>query len=212
METELLIRRLAREAARQRRSPWRIERALLVGSAAGFATAAGVVLLVLGSRPDLLDSLSGGAALMKVAIGATVAAASFQLLRRLSRPGTRPMDGPCICLMVIAGLIASGHLLAAEQTATPAAVIDAAPAYGGKIALFSGLPLLVLLLALAPAAPTRLAGTGAAAGLMASALGGMGFAIWCPAEDILFVVSSYGLASLLAMIAGAVLGRALLRW
>lgn len=76
-----------------------------------------------------------------------------------------------------------------------------------------GLPALAgLMWALRGLAPTRPAAAGAAAGLLAGALGALGYALACTELGLAFVALWYSLGVALSAALGALLGPRLLRW
>jgi hypothetical protein len=80
------------------------------------------------------------------------------------------------------------------------------------IPLLSIAPLAAVLTILRRAAPASPALAGAAAGLLAAALGATLYAFHCFDDSPLFVVTWYSLAAIPIVLAGAILGRRLLRW
>ena len=71
---------------------------------------------------------------------------------------------------------------------------------------------LALIFALRGLAPTRLALTGAAAGLMAGGLAAAVYGLWCQEQAAPFVMVWYSAGVAIAALAGALAGRRLLRW
>jgi hypothetical protein len=61
-------------------------------------------------------------------------------------------------------------------------------------------------------APTRLREAGFAAGLLAGALGAIGYSLHCPEESLAFVAVWYTLGIVVSGALGALLGPRLLRW
>jgi hypothetical protein len=212
MDTQDLIDRLAAEGAARPASCWTLELRLALGTAAGFGAVALAVLATLGLRPDLAPSLLHGAGLMKFGGGVALAAGAFHLLRRLGRPGTPPVDAVCLGLFALALAVVLGALALARVTAPLDAVLRATPHYAWMMVALGLMPLGAVLIALRGAAPTRPEETGAVAGLLAGAVASLGYALWCPADDVLFVAVSYGAAVLATVATGALAGARLLRW
>ena len=210
MRTDQLILALGADAP-ARRDRWTIERRLALGAALGFAGVAGAVIALGGVRDDLLETF-GGAGLAKFGGGIALAAGAFHLLRRMGRPGTAPVDGVCMGLFALALAIVLGVVAAAQVTAPLAAAVASTPHYAWLMVLLSAIPLATVLTALRAAAPTRPREAGAAAGLLAGAVTALGYALWCPADDALFVAVSYGAAIAVTVAAGALIGARLLRW
>lgn len=73
-------------------------------------------------------------------------------------------------------------------------------------------PFAVIIWALHRAAPTNLIRAGALGGLAAGAVSATGYALHCVDDSLPFVALWYGGAIVICTIAGAVLGRRLLRW
>lgn len=188
-----------------------LELRLACGAALGLLGVAGVVILWGGVRADLPQTLAG-AGLAKFGGGVALAAGAFHLLRRMARPGTPPIDGVCMGLFALAAAVVLGVIAAAQVTAPLSAAIRSAPRYAWMMGLLSAIPLATLLIALRAGASTRPAGAGAAAGLLAGAVTALGYALWCPADDALFVALSYGTAIAATVAAGAFAGARLLRW
>jgi hypothetical protein len=68
------------------------------------------------------------------------------------------------------------------------------------------------LLAMRGLAPTRLRAAGTAAGLLAGAVGAIGYALHCPEAALAFVAAWYTAGIALAGALGAALGPLVLRW
>ncbi|MFO7856920.1 MAG: NrsF family protein [Paracoccaceae bacterium] len=210
MDTDALVRTLAAEN-RPAADRHKVERSLALGAAAGLAGVVAAVLALGDVRPDLLETL-GGAGLSKFGGGVALAAGAFHMLRRLGRPGTGAIDGLCLGLFALAAAIVAGVVATAQVTAPLDAVLRQTPRYAALMILLSAIPLATVLPALRVAAPTRPAGAGAAAGLLAGSLTALGYALWCPADDALFVAVSYGAAIATTALAGCLLGARVLRW
>jgi hypothetical protein len=212
MRTDDLIAQLSEAGAAAPAGRWSLERRLAFGVAGGFVSVAVIVLIILGLRPDLGASLLHGAGALKLGGCGLLAAGAFHLLRRMGRPGVPPVDLPCVALFGLALAVVALSLATAPVMAPLDAALRATPHYAWMMVALALLPLMGVLLALRQAAPTRLAETGAVAGLLAGAVASLGYALWCPADDVLFVTVSYGAAMLATALAGAALGSRLLRW
>lgn len=211
MRTEDLIRDLAADLAPA--DPWRIERRVAAAAAGGLALALGVVLATLGARPDLAATLATGSGLLKFAGGAMVAMLAMRLCCRLSRPGLRPIA----CRMTVALILcvialATAVVLLADRAPPILSVLRSAPVCTWAVVALSLVPLAASLAALRAGAPERPALAGAAAGLVSGALGALAYAVWCPADDPLFVAVAYGAALAVSAGVGAVAGSLALRW
>jgi hypothetical protein len=81
-----------------------------------------------------------------------------------------------------------------------------------NIIFLSLVPLTAVVYALRQGAPMSPAVTGAAAGLLAGAVGGYGFSMHCMDDSPLFVAIWYTLAIGLMALTGLMVGRYWLRW
>jgi hypothetical protein len=211
MKTDDLIDRLASDLAPA--DPWRIERRVAAAAAGGLALALGVILATLGARPDLPATLATGAGLLKFAGGAMTAMLAMRLGCRLSRPGLRPVLCPTTMALALGvAALGTGAVLLAGRAPTLGAILRSAPVCTWSIVALSVVPLAAGLIALRAGAPERPALTGATAGLAAGALGALAYAVWCPADDPLFVAVAYGGALAASAGIGAIAGRIALRW
>ena len=80
------------------------------------------------------------------------------------------------------------------------------------IPLLGVAPLAAGMWALRQAAPVRPALTGAVVGMLSAGIAGFLYALHCTDDSPLFVAIWYSLATALLTLAGALLGRRLLRW
>jgi hypothetical protein len=212
MKTDELIGLLGQDAPAIAARPFapRLLGAALVGVAVS-----GVILVGwLGLRP-LEPAMHSPPFWMKAAYTALFALAGLLASVRLARPGGR--IGPALGLVVVA--VAWLAMLAMMETMrTPAA---------GQPHLWLGwswkmCPLRILALA-APVfvaalwlmrrmAPTRLALTGAAAGLFAGGVGATIYGLYCEETAAAFVVVWYSLGMAACAAIGAAVGARLLKW
>lgn len=176
---------------------------------------AGVMLFVLGPRPDMAAAVMQPHFWVKLGVMALIAACAVPALTGLSRPGGRPGHG-----LLLAGLIAAGLLTAGliNLALTPAgARADALLGHSWAacllmVSLFS-LPLFAAsVIGLRRMAPTRLRAAGLAAGLAAGGGAAAIYSFSCTETSLTFLASWYLLAVALVGLAGALLGPRLLRW
>ncbi len=168
-----------------------------------------------GLRPDLLDVLGNPMLWAKLAFPGSVAAISLLWVVRLSRPGMPAGRLPSSLALPILGmaLLAAWALVQAAPADRAALVMGttwrvctlnialvAAPVFAGSFWALKGL------------APTRLALTGAVAGLMAGAAGAVVYALHCPELEAPFLLIWNGLGMLLPAALGAALAPRLLKW
>lgn len=151
----------------------------------------------------------------KLAYAGLLAGGAGWLTARLSLPLSH-LNAPRLALVgVVAGMALLG--LAALLAAAPAA--RAAALFGRSwwrcplIIAGVALPALAALLwTVRGLAPTRLRAAGFAAGLLAGALGAIGYALHCPEESLAFIAVWYTLGVLASGALGALLGPRALRW
>ncbi len=179
------------------------------------AAAAGVSFLAFaGVRTDLMAS--GFAPTMtKAALGLSLAAVSIVGAFRLSRPEvkTAPAAKGLIAIAVILGLVIATDFWSQGLDAWRMRLF-------GKsvlpcltlIPLLAALPLAASLAALRRGATTKPAAAGALAGLASAGLAIVAYGLFCTEDSPMFIATWYSLAALVAGLAGAALGRLLLRW
>lgn len=211
MKTDELIQLLSRGAGPAPRgvAARRLGPAAVLGGLAAAALAA----LMLGWVPLALWSLPGP--WFKLAYAGALALAAAWLAARLGRPVPR-VGAPLAALAAV--LVAALGVGLGSWWQTPAA--ERAAALMGHSALQCpwnvlglALPALaVALWALRGLAPTRPVAAGAAAGLLAGALGALGYALACTEPALPFVAAWYTLGMLMTATLGALLGPRLLRW
>lgn len=179
----------------------------------GSLVAALGALVTIGPIPQVM--FSGDALWLKLAYTGSLALAAAWLSARLSRPASATAV-PWIVLMVVATVFAvlgavalaqmpGGQRLSAvlgtSWTLCPWAVLALSlPSLAGSLWALRGL---------APVRP-RLAGL--AAGLLAGALGALGYSLACIEESMAFVAAWYTLGIVLTGALGAALGPRVLRW
>jgi hypothetical protein len=211
MKTEDLIQLLSRGAGPAPRAV--AARRLGPGAALGLLAAAGLAALVPGWVPLALFGEAGP--WFKLAYAGALALAAGWLAARLGRPV--PRAGPPLAAVAAVLVAALGvglgswwQMPAAERTA---ALMGHSALQCPWNVLGLSLPALaVALWALRGLAPTQPVAAGAAAGLLAGALGAMGYALACAELALPFVAAWYTLGVLMAAALGALLGPRLLRW
>ena len=212
MKTVDLISVLAAETGPVRPAPvmGRLGAASLLGT-----IAAGVVLFVgLGLRPLGL-ALQTGPFWMKAGYTLALGLAGFLLACRLARPGGRLGLLPTIAVIAFLVMVCLSAIELGR--APPGTVRDL---WMGHTASRCSLRILALsvpvycaaILALRRLAPTRLAMTGAAAGLLAGGVGASVYGLYCDETAATFVVTWYTLGVVACAGLGALVGSRLLRW
>lgn len=207
MKTSDLIDALARgvEASptETRSPPW--APTVLAGLLGGLL----LMTITINPRPDIAAALAP--TFLKAALGAAVAAAALPLVARLARPGRpeglRIVAMGALALVAIAGAIIVGwdayHRIQAGR-AIPRCLV--------YIPLFAAPTAALLFWLVRGLAPTRLALIGASIGAASGGIGAMAYAVYCPFENYLTVLSWYIIGIAICAVAGAVAGGRLLRW
>ena len=212
MKTDDLIRALAADNA-VRSMPLR--RAFAAAMIHGVVIAFSLYLAILGPRPNFLGLLTEPRFLFKVCLAFLLIALSANLVMRLGKPGAE-IRRATLLLAIVPVLLAAGNL--AELISVPVGLwsqrlIGTNALFCLKSIPFLGLaPLAATLFCLRQGAPEHPALAGAAAGLLAGAIGAALYATHCPDDSPLFVAAWYSLAIGFVAALGAVAGSRLLRW
>jgi hypothetical protein len=192
-----------------------LQNTIFVALGLGGAAALCLTLLVLGPPEGALGARSLGQQILGLSFAVGLIAAGTSFLLKAARPG-KPGRRPLIIIGLLFVLIVAAGIIA-FATSSPSS-------WGGLIfgaqwaacllcvPLFAALPFASLVWALRKEAPTNLAWTGAAVGIVAGALGVAAYALHHPVDSIPFVAIWYGGPILLCALVGALLGPRLLRW
>jgi hypothetical protein len=212
MRTEDLIAAIARDAAAPR--PWlagRLAAALIAGVAVSFV----LLALDMGVRPDLVPALATWRFALKLTVAALSVAAACWAAMRLAHPEATARDvaiplaaAPAVLLLAVCYELLT--LPAAEWSAS--AIGSNARICLISVPVLSITPLAGTLAALRTGAPRSATMAGAVAGLLAGGMGATLYAMHCFDDSPLFVALWYSIAIALVALAGAGLGRWLLRW
>lgn len=176
-----------------------------------------IMVLLLGVRPDLRQATFQPMFWIKLAFPLSLAAAALAASTRLSRPGTR-LGGVPLALALAAPLLmvwmmAAWVLFVAAPDGRAALVLgntwNLCPIF---VALISVPPFIAAMWAMRGLAPTRPALAGAAAGLLAGAMGAAVYALHCYEMQAPFLAVWYVLGMLIPTACGALVGPRLLRW
>jgi hypothetical protein len=179
------------------------------------AALAGVGFLALtGVRPDLVTA-GLAPTLLKLMLGALIALAAISGALDLSRPEVRAPSASkwLIAVAVFLGLMVTTDLLRHGLDDWGARLF-------GKgvvtcltlVPTLAALPLIACLTALRRGATTEPMTAGALAGLASAGLAILAYGLFCNEDSPLFIATWYSLAALIVGLAGAALGRAMLRW
>jgi hypothetical protein len=210
MRTQELIAALARDALPREPSPGRaIALALAAGAAGGLL----VFLVLLGPRHDFAAALHSPRFVLKFVVTLVALAVGLALAARLARPGGEAKVALlALPLATVGGGVLWEALTVPEGQWMARLVGVNAVVCLASIPVIAAAPFCALLLALRTAAPTRPRFAGAAAGLLAGAVGATFYASHCPDDSPFFVATWYTLGIGAVTAAGALAGERLLRW
>ena len=211
MKTQALIEMLASGAGPAPRAV--AARRLLPAAGLGGLASAALAIGLQGPLPAAL--LATPTPWIKLGYALSLAAASGWLTARLARPVSH-CRGPTRAVLAVVLAMALVGLLAWAGTPVDgrrAAVMGQAwLTCPWNVLLLSTVPLALALWALRGLAPTRLRAAGGAAGLLAGALGALGYSLSCPEASPTFVALWYTAGVALTGALGAALGPRVLRW
>lgn len=213
MNTDQLIESLASTVKPVRRSALGLR--LAIGLLVGALVSAGLVVAILGARPDLMIAMLGFAFWMKWAYTLSLSAIAIYATAQLARPNHGRLRAVWLIAIPVTLLAGVGVL---EMMHTPQSEWLAmwlgrswrkCPwiVFGLAMPIFIG-----LLWSFRRLAPTRLRAAGAAAGLAAGAFAATVYCLHCPEVSAIFVLTWYTLGILLAASLGALIGPRVLRW
>ena len=212
MKTADLIAALSNSA--KHAPPWAMTGRLAAATAVGAAVAFAILVGWLGLRP-MHDAVLTPSFWMKGAYTLALSAAGLMWVGQLARPTGKLGVGPVIILLIVSLMLILGGL---ELARTPKT--DITHAWLGDS--WAVCPLRILTLAtpvylgvaltLRRLAPTRLIMTGAAAGLLAGAVGATFYGLYCRESTAAFTATWYTLGIAASAAAGGLLGPRLLRW
>lgn len=213
MKTDELIEMLAGDAAAVAPRVWR--RRYLLALAAGLAGATLLMLPLLGIRPDIAAAVYLPMFWVKLAFPAALAAGALLAALRLSRPGV-PVGAAAAAAIaapvLVIWLLAAAALLGAPEDAAMLVWGETWAACLVNVPLLSAPAFIALFMVMRSLAPVRPVLAGAAAGLLAGALGAVVYALHCPELAAPFIGLWYLLGMLIPAAAGAAIGPRLLRW
>jgi hypothetical protein len=181
----------------------------------GAAGATLVMALLLGVRRDLAEVALTPIFWAKIALPLCLMIGSLWMSTRLARPGVRAgASGGLIAAPVAAVWLAGAYvLIGAPDDGRLALVLGKTwRVCPFNIAMLSVPGFIAVFWALKGLAPTRLALTGAAGGLLAGSTATLAYCLHCPEMGIPFWGAWYLLGMLVPTVIGALLGPRLLRW
>jgi hypothetical protein len=210
-DTDDLIHGLAGQAGTSRLSSARaFKLALIAATLASLGLAVAMVLLVVGTRPDLSAAVTSAPFAYKVACMLALGLGGLFLASRAALPGTGNLTAlalvPAVALLAFRAATDQSGLsfLGNSDISVKQCVMT--------ILAVSLPPLVVLLFVMRAGAPTRPALAGAIAGMLSGALGAGAYALACKNDGGMFVALWYPLAILAMAAFGAALGRRVLAW
>lgn len=192
-----------------------LRRATGIAALAALAVTVGLVLLTLGTRPDLASAWMTLPVIAKAIFGASVATIALMLFQRSLRPGLKAARLlPMIAIPLL--LVAAWALLALNQAPVEhwSALVFGRYWRACLIAvpLYALCPLIVLLLLARRGAPTNGRLTGACAGLASAGLAAVAYSLHCPDDTAPFLATWYTLAIAIMACLGALTFPRLIRW
>ena len=214
MRTDDLINTLVEDhAVRPRPRP--VGDVLGMAIIGGLAISAALFSITLGPRPDILSALSTWRFDIKWADNLVLVMAAAWVALRLSRPTATPLTA--MRALIVPSFLLLAAVLCELVAVPPSEWPSRAMGVNGVMCLasiifLSVLPLAATIYALRQGAPMSPAVAGAAAGLLAGALGATVFAMHCTNDSPLFVAIWYALAIGLISMFGLLIGRHALRW
>ena len=212
MRTDQLIDSLATNLQPVDRS--RFSRRFCIALAIGLAAALGEMFLLIGPHQALdARGLIRFVSQFLFTLGLVATAAVFLL--RSARPGAEVRGFPALASFpagAIVAFAAVGLALTHRFISVGMTADNSLLACLLYIPLFAIAPFATVVWALRAGAPTHLARAGAAAGLVAGALGASACALPCADELYMGIAFSHGLAIEICAVLGGKLGPRLLRW
>ena len=212
MRTDQLIDSLATNLQPVDRS--RFSRRFCIALAIGLAAALGEMFLLIGLHQALdARGLIGFVSQFLFTLGLVATAAVFLL--RSARPGAEVRGFPALASFPVGAIVAFaavGLALTHRFISVGMTADNSLLACLLYIPLFAIAPFATVVWALRAGAPTHLERAGAAAGLVAGALGASACALPCADELYMGIAFSHGLAIEICAVLGGKLGPRLLRW
>lgn len=193
----------------------RFPAALFLAVAAGGGAALCLMLATVGLRSDISTGIVSGYVSLKLLFALVLTGAGMALLTQLIRPGQDGRKSYAVIFLsfLTLGLAATGALVARPLAAWGHMVMGTDWVMCVLcIPFFAMAPFIGIIWYLRQGAPTNLRRTGAAAGLVAGAVGAVAYAFHCPDDSLPFIALWYGVMVGLCALVGAILGPRLLRW
>ena len=213
MKTENLISMLA--ASAQPVEPNAVQRRYVTALGWGAFGATLLMAIWLGVRRDIAVASLLPMFWVKLAFPGVLLVGAVMAAQSLSQPGTRIgragywIGAPVLVMWLLGALSLAGANAEVRERLFFGISWTVCPFY---IAMLSIPGLVAIGWAMKGLAPTRLALSGAVAGLAAGALGALAYALYCPEMAAPFLGIWYLAGMLIPAVVGALLGPLLLRW
>lgn len=211
MKTSELISMIAADAPSVRPLAPAVWSAVAVGICVSLL----LLLSTIGLRDDIATAIETARVAFKIGMTLLLAALSTALVFRVGRPGASlgvQLWALLLPLLLLAGAVVAELYVSPASTWGRKLVGENAAFCLFFIPVLSVAPLIALMTALRRGAPDNPTFAGAAAGLASGSIAAAIYAWHCPDDSPLFGATWYMLAIALVVLAGAVLGRRLLRW
>ena len=212
MKTDDLINTMAADLPTRPTSPSKA-----VGLALLFSVPIAFVALfyVLHVRPDFWSALGQPRFLFKVAFMLSMFGAGLWMVLRLSRP-----DGPVkttwLALGAVLALLVAAIVVELAVVPRQSWLTSLLGSMSTQclllVPLMSVVPFVAIMTAMRAGAPENPALAGAAAGVLASAVGAAFYAAHCPNDSPLYIATWYLIGMAAVTVAGGLVGRSVLRW
>ena len=215
MNTDELVNKLSAQPSKPRRTGATVT--ILVASGFGLMAALAFSLLLPQTQGAALQASAAHdrALLLKLVFTFGIVAAVCPIVRDLAVPGRRLGWTSFLAAAPFAIIIAFAArelaLVPAEEWSHRITEFHWADCLW-QIPAFAFPALIILMIGLRRLAPVHLVQAGAYVGLLAGAMGSVGYALHCHDDSIAFVAIAYTLAMTEVVIIGAVIGPHLLRW
>jgi len=187
---------------------------LAIGATVGAATSVFLLMLLIGSRPDLAMVIQSTRFWSKAGYMLATAGISLLVAARLARPGSNTR---LMWLLPIPLLVYLPAAILELIRTEPTNWVPLLLGYGWQLCtwlvLILSIPIYIgLWWAFRSFAPTRMEAAGAVTGLCASAIAGVVYCLHCPTDTAVFALTWYTLAFAIAAMVGRLLGHRLLHW
>lgn len=190
-------------------------RALSLAVAAGVSTSLLLMVFTIGFRDDIATAIETARVIFKIGMTLLLAALSTALVFRVGRPGASTglqLSALLLPVLLLAGAVGAELFISPASTWRQKLLGENAAFCLFFVPVLSAAPMFGLMTALKQGAPDNPTLAGAAAGLASGSIAAAIYAWHCPDDSPLFGATWYMLAIAIVVLAGAFLGRRLLRW